>query len=42
MYYFGGEERRIQGFGRVHLWERDHLEYLGIDGMIILKWVFKR
>jgi hypothetical protein len=22
--------------------ERDHLEYVGIDGRIILKWIFRR
>jgi hypothetical protein len=31
-----GEERSIQGFGG----EAHHLERPGIDGKIILKWVF--
>jgi hypothetical protein len=35
--------------GEVHtgLWcrnlrERDHFEYLGVDGRIVLKWIFKK
>jgi len=32
----GLEDRFIQCFGK----ERDHLEYLGIDGRVILKWNF--
>jgi hypothetical protein len=32
-----GEDRCIQGFVVGNLRERDHLENLGVDGMIILK-----
>jgi hypothetical protein len=32
----GVEDRFIQGIGK----ERDHLENLGVDGRIILKWSF--
>jgi hypothetical protein len=33
----GGEERHIQGFGG----ETDHLGDPGIDGRIILRWIFR-
>ena len=35
-----GEEHTRFGWG--DLTERDHLKYLGIDGNIILKWIFKK
>jgi hypothetical protein len=34
---YGGEERRIQGFGEKNLRERDHLGDPGVDGRIILR-----
>jgi hypothetical protein len=35
---YGGQERFLCG----DLRERDHLKDLDVDGMIILKWVFKK
>ena len=37
---YWGQERCIQGFGGGDLRERNHLEDLGVDG-IILKWIKK-
>jgi hypothetical protein len=39
---YGGEERSIQGFSGGNLREGDHLEDPGVDGKIILKWIFER
>ena len=39
---FGGEERCILGFGWGNLREKDHLEDPGVDGWIILRWMFKK
>ena len=38
---YGEEERCIQGWWG-NLRERDHLDYPGIDGRIILRWIFKK
>jgi hypothetical protein len=35
---YGGEERCVQR----NLRERDHLGYPGLDGRIILKWIFRK
>jgi len=37
-----GEERCIQGFWLRNLRERDHLGDPGIDGRIILRWIFRK
>jgi len=37
----GGDERCLQGFGGGNLRGRDHVEDLGIDRGIILKWNFQ-
>jgi hypothetical protein len=35
-------EEMHTGFWWRHLWERDHLENSGIDGRIILRWIFRK
>lgn len=39
---YGGENKSIQGFGGGNLRERHHLEDQGLDGTIILKWMFNK
>jgi hypothetical protein len=39
---YGGEERRIQGFGGKNLKEGDHVGDPGVDGRIILIWIFRK
>jgi len=38
---YGGEERRVEGFGG-ETRERDYLRDTGIDGRIILRWIFRK
>jgi hypothetical protein len=38
----GGEERFIQEIGWGNLRERNHLEDTGVDGNIILRWIFRK
>jgi hypothetical protein len=38
---YGGEERYLQGFWWGNLKGRGHLEHTGVDGRIILSWIFK-
>ena len=39
---YGRQEKRIQGFGGGNLRERDPLEDVGVDGRIILRWIFRK
>jgi hypothetical protein len=37
-----GSGRRVQGFGLGNLRERDHWGDTGVDGRIILRWLFMK
>ena len=39
---YGGEKRCTQGFGGGKLRARDHLGDPGVDGRIILSWIFRK
>jgi len=39
---YGGEGRRVQGFGGGNLREREHLGDPGVDGRMILRWNFRK
>jgi hypothetical protein len=39
---YGGQGRCIQGFGWGSLRESYHLEDPGVEGVIILRWIFSR
>jgi hypothetical protein len=39
---YGGKERCFSGFGWGNLRETDHLGDPGVDGRIILRWLFRK
>jgi len=39
---YGGGERRVQDFGGGNLREIDQWGDLGVDGMIMLRWIFRK
>jgi hypothetical protein len=41
MWHVWGEERCIKGFGG-EIYGRDHLEDPGVDGRLILRWIFRK
>jgi len=38
---YGGEERHVQGWWEIRK-EDDHLGDTGVDGRIILRWIFRK
>jgi hypothetical protein len=38
---YGGEDRCLQSFGGENLRESDHLEDPGVDGRLLLRWIFR-
>jgi len=41
MWCMWGREEVYTGFWWGNLWERDHLEDPGVDGRLILRWIFR-
>jgi len=39
---YGEGERRVQGFCGGNLREREHWAEQGVDGRIILRWIFRK
>jgi len=39
---YGGKERCVQGFGGGNLRQRDKVGDAGVDGRIILRWIFRK
>jgi hypothetical protein len=42
MWHVGGGEKPTEGFGGENLMKTGHLIYIGLDGSIILKLIFKK
>jgi len=39
---YGGRAELYTGFWWGYLWERDYLEDPGVDGRVILRWIFRK